>query len=334
MAFYDLPRDEQIDRLRDVAIVALRSYPVSNVQLHAIGYSNNLFFRAETGEGRYALRVCREHFSGEDLRRETQWLAALGRDTDLHVATPLPADDGSLYVEASTPLVRDGRRCVLFRWLDGGHLSDELTPQHLRSLGKYVGTLHRHAETFRLPDGLRMEAWSGDTLSDDFPLGPFEAVYSADDLAVIAEAVDLAGQTMQEVGVGAMDCGIIHGDLHQMNYMFDGFDARAIDFEAPSCVCYLYDIAITLAYLRDMPMPMTYEVPPHLHDALEDAYYDGYSAARELPVGYAGRVEILKALKLLGVAQWIASSPNIRRMAWTQRYVSEMPGVVRKLLHR
>ena len=59
MAFYDLPRDEQIDRLRDVAIVALRSYPVSNVQLHAIGYSNNLFFRAETGEGRYALRVAR-----------------------------------------------------------------------------------------------------------------------------------------------------------------------------------------------------------------------------------------------------------------------------------
>jgi Ser/Thr protein kinase RdoA (MazF antagonist) len=195
-----------------------------------------------------------------------------------------------------------------------------------------VGTLHRHAETFRLPDDLHPKPWTGETLAEDFPLTRFESVYGSDDLSVISEAVTRAGQTLLDIGAGPEACGLIHGDLHQMNYMFDGFDARAIDFESPSSVCYLFDIAVTLAYLRDMPMSMTHEVPARLYDALEDAYYQGYTVARELPAGYVRHVEVLKIVKLLINARWIASSPNIRRMTWTQRYMAELPVILRRLL--
>ncbi len=64
----------------------------------------------------------------------------------------------------------------------------------------------------------------------------------------------------------------------------------------------------------------------------EDDYYEGYIETRELPVGHAPRVAILKTLRLPGVAQWVASSPNIRRMAWRQRYMDELPSVLRRLL--
>ncbi|MAF09150.1 hypothetical protein CMK11_01765 [Candidatus Poribacteria bacterium] len=331
-SFHDLSQDDQVERLRDVAVAALDAYSLTGARLEFVEYSNNLFFRVDAQEGRYALRVCRAGFDLGDLRRETHWLAALGSDTDLAVAAVLAADDGSLYVEAGAPGVPEPRYCVLFRWLEGRHLSDELTPAHLHSLGKYVGTLHLHSETYRPPEELLSEVWTGDTLAEDFPLEPFEAVYGASDITVIAGAVRRAGETMQAIGVGRKECGLIHTDLHQMNYMFDGVHARAIDFEAPSRMCYLYDIAVTLAYLRDMPMPMTYEVPRTLYDALAGAYYEGYAEARALPEQYAERVEILKTLKLLSVAQWIASSPNIRRMAWTERYVRELPGILRRLL--
>jgi Ser/Thr protein kinase RdoA (MazF antagonist) len=122
-SFYDLSQDDQIERLRGVAFAALASYAVRDVQIEPIGYSNNLFFRVDTADARYALRVCRDRFGVADLQRDTEWLAALDRDTGLAVATPHPADDGSLYVEASAPGVSDPRYCVLFRWVDGRHLS-------------------------------------------------------------------------------------------------------------------------------------------------------------------------------------------------------------------
>ena len=95
-SFYDLSQADQTERLRAVASVALEAYSLPDAQLEAIAYSNNLFFRVDAGEARYALRVCRDKFDLRGLRRETEWLGALSRDTNLAVATPLAAGDGSL----------------------------------------------------------------------------------------------------------------------------------------------------------------------------------------------------------------------------------------------
>ena len=117
-SFYDLSVADQSERLRAVAVVALEAYSLTDAQLEPIEYSSNLFFRVDAGESRYAFRVCHDTFDLNDLRCETEWFAALSRDTDLAVATPVPADDGTLYVQAVPAGVPEPRYCVLFRWLE------------------------------------------------------------------------------------------------------------------------------------------------------------------------------------------------------------------------
>jgi len=54
---------------------------------------------------------------------------------------------------------------------------------------------------------------------------------------------------MRELGEGSDVAGSIHGDFHQRDYLFDGEQIGAIDFETMWWGDYLYDLATTLSYL-------------------------------------------------------------------------------------
>ena len=67
--------------------------------------------------------------------------------------------------------------------------------------------------------------------------------------------------------------GLIHGDLHQENYLFERGTARAIDFDDCGWGFFLYDVAVTLSEIEGRPR----------YAELRDALLDEYAGRRSLP---------------------------------------------------
>src|SRR5215208_7215361 len=80
-------------------------------------------------------------------------------------------------------------------------------------------------------------------------------------------------RTVQRLlGHGPETFGLIHGDLHQENYLFDRGQVRTIDFDDCGYGHYLYDLAVTLFNVRsrdDTPL-------------LRQSFLAGYRSVRPL----------------------------------------------------
>ena len=130
-------------------------------------------------------------------------------------------------------------------------------------------------------------------------------------------------------GDGIVDlalAGIVHGDFHQRNYIFDGERVGALDFETMRWGYYLYDLATTLSYLvseflRDVdPKP------------LRAALLEGYAAVRRLPRGYERMLSVFAAYRVWIMADWSSSSPRMLEHDWARRRLDAMPDQIRDLL--
>ena len=172
---------------------------------------------------------------------------------------PVAARDGSLAVPASDLGVPEARVCVLLRWLDGRFVDERLTPRHLRQVARLQAALHEHALSWAPPPGfvrprtdlLTSEAkaeGNAPALGADAERGTglVRRLLSAGDAAVVAAALEVVGASTSELDARPASAGLIHGDLHQENYLFSGGRAQAIDFDDCGRGYFLYDLAVTL----------------------------------------------------------------------------------------
>ncbi len=156
----------QIIRLRKLANAALQRYDIGEVSLRFLSNTDNMVFRVDRTTEKspqienpnvprqYILRITPpEKYSPEVIRAELLWLSALRTQANLVVPEPVLAADGTFVQEVSVAGVPQPRHCVLFRWIHGRFRNhDLLTPKELERVGSFIARLHRHAETFVLPD--------------------------------------------------------------------------------------------------------------------------------------------------------------------------------------
>ncbi|MBT8493020.1 MAG: phosphotransferase [Deltaproteobacteria bacterium] len=148
----DLTEAGKIRRLRPLAETALRQYPVEVTGIRSLGGFSNIIFRVDTPEGPLALRVdYQQDHTDETVEIELAWLLALGAETDLDVAEVVPTADGRGFVYAGADGVPGERRCVLFEWIPGRTLADNLTPERYHQLGRVSAGLHVHGAGFAPP---------------------------------------------------------------------------------------------------------------------------------------------------------------------------------------
>ena len=229
-----------------------------------------------------ALRICRPGWDTDALEREICWLEALGRDTDLRVPKPIPTVNGAPFCVVEAEGIPGPRACVLFTWVDGARATPEdLTPARLQRVGRFLAALHDHAETFRLPARLPVDRFDADALREaDHRVNVSTYFRDRADLVAFDDAIAATTALMDEIGDDETVAGVIHGDLHQRNYVFDGEAVGALDFETMRWGYYLYDLATTLSYLT----------PEFLRDAdprpLRAALLDGYAECRGLREGF------------------------------------------------
>lgn len=306
--FSDLSSRGQVRRMRLLADRAMADYRLAGARLELLTHLFNTTFRVTAPDGqRYTLRIQRQgHLLTPELRSELLWLAALRRETDLAVPEPVPTRAGELLTVAETPGVPEPRACVLFRWMDGRFLERQLTPRHLDQVGVLTARLQEHAARWTPPPEFtrrRVDSISGfarrqpDPLADtviDHTRALLDDLLSPEAAEIVAAVLRRVRAVQQALGYGPDTFGLIHGDLHQENYLFHGDTVCAIDFDDCGYGHWLYDLMVTLLNVRHLPR----------YPELRAALLAGYRRVRPLPEEHAAYLDTFFALRCVQMMLW------------------------------
>lgn len=193
--------------------------------------------------------------------------------------------------------------------------------------GRFLATLREHAETFRSPPKSAIDRFDADSLEAADHRANVATYFTEEStLTTFDEAVAATVRLMRELGDQATVAGIIHGDFHPRNYVFDGERVGALDFETMRWGYYLYDLATTLSYLAPESLR---DVDP---EPLCAALLEGYARVRGLHKGYERMLRVFSAYRVWIMADWSSGSPRMLEHDWARRRLDAMPGQIRDLL--
>jgi Ser/Thr protein kinase RdoA (MazF antagonist) len=254
--FYDLTPIGRSRRLRGAALVALGAYDLDIRSLRVLSTDTNGVFQVDGTDGnRYVLRVGRGGNIGhsvDQVRSETEWLAALAHDTDLRIPVPLVNLAGETVTQIEVAGVPDRRNCVLFKWLPGRLLDRHLTRGNLETYGALAASLHEYAASFQPSAGFSIVKYDR-VFPFDEPvvlLDPDLSAFVSDERReVFVAAVERVQQAIDDLQ-DREPMRVMHGDLHRWNVLVDGEGLAAFDFEDLIWGWPVQDLAIALYYLE------------------------------------------------------------------------------------
>jgi Ser/Thr protein kinase RdoA (MazF antagonist) len=332
----------QVRRLRRLALQALSAYDIDRPRLTPLTHADNTTFRVDTVDGeRYVLRIHRpSRKTPDEVRSELLWLEALHQEDDLVVPIPVPTRAGDLLTIASVAAVPEPRMCVLLRWIPGRFVDKTLTPSHLEQVGIFMARLQNSGAQFRPPTGFvrgRLDNLYGKPRGISESLARQQLDNPEDEATAIQLVSDICSPedgrrverligriraVQRTLGQGPDTFGLIHGDLHQENYLFHEGQVRAIDFDDCGYGYYLYDMAITLFNVRfrdDTPQ-------------LRESFLAGYRRVRPLSAEHEGYIDTFMDLRDLQMMIWAIEMRNhpVFRDTWaaevreTLKYIKEV----------
>ena len=326
--YYELTPSGRARRARRAALAALESYDVEVAGLRLLTNDTNGIFRVEATDGqRYVMRVGRGGNIGHSLaqvRSEIEWLAALDRDTDLRVPVPVANTAGKAVTLVEVPGVPDRRNCVLFRWLPGRLLSDDLTRRNMEAYGTLFARLHEHAGSFR-PSPTFGPVRYDRTFPFDEPvvlLDPARSTFvSKAQRDVFAAGAELVQQAIDDLRPRE-PMRILHGDLHRWNVLVDRDAVAAIDFEDLTWGWPVQDLAIALYYLKSRDD----------YPTVRAAFRTGYERVRPWPDASGREIEVFIAGRALVLANDVALLEEPEYRAEAPAWMARFEGRVRALL--
>jgi Ser/Thr protein kinase RdoA (MazF antagonist) len=301
-SFDQLTERGQILRLRGLAEQVLKEYDLPVKRVSFMARMTNFIFRVDTtGGGKYVLRI----YSDDDStvvenRTEVFWLNALHRDSNLRIVTPVRRRDGEYISIVSPPGVPPERRCVLFNWIPGHRLEEQVTPALYFQFGEMMARLHNHSAQLTLPIGIHPKRWDkvfyypGEHSIYREP--KYQLLFRPERVAIMDEAVDRCNRLLAELYQTSGAPMLIHGDLHFGNIHVARGKLYFLDFE-DICLGYpVQDVAIGLYYGRSLPD----------YPALVRSFHEGYSHVRPWPVESPQQLAGLMAARNANFINYIA----------------------------
>lgn len=120
--FNSLSFDKQKEHFLNVAKKALPlwGYP-NDTTITLLNITENATYRLEhTGLDTIVMRVHRLDYAQKNsIRTELAWILALRKETSLHLATPIPSQDGNYIQTIETPEMHERRHVVCFSFEEG-----------------------------------------------------------------------------------------------------------------------------------------------------------------------------------------------------------------------
>lgn len=254
--FYRLSIEERSERMRRLAIAALKHWDIPDAEPVLVKLRENAVFRVAGPDGRpAALRIHRHGYHTDAaLESELLWMQALKAD-GIDVPGVVPTRTGALFVTVDAAGVPEPRQVDMLEWLPGEPfgtleegLSDAVTDIRaaFTGVGALAARLHNHAATWPRPVGFVRHAWDLDGLVGEAPLwGPFWelADLRPDQRALIERARAEARRDLIAYGQSPETYGLIHADFNLDNLIWDNGRIRVVDFDDTGFGWHLFDLA-------------------------------------------------------------------------------------------
>jgi len=299
--FDDLRKRESAAPFERLARKALVVYGMQEAKLVPLTHESQVVFRvSDTSEiedvarSSYALHVYPRGWDRDRILRMLLWQTALLREANVLCPEPILTRDGELVQSLSTPGVSGFRQVSVLSWVKGRVLdSAEWTVEHARQTGRLIGTLHRQAETFSLPQDLTPKRRTAETLEESVDSVRLARAHAAEEETLFADAVGRIRQTMSSLGTAPDVAGLVHANLSLDHVLFDRKDARPIGFTHARWGYYLYDLAsldLGLSELEDGSL-------------LRGGLLDGYRETRPTETDLAEHLGTFALLRLLDELQ-------------------------------
>jgi Ser/Thr protein kinase RdoA (MazF antagonist) len=224
-------------------------------------------------------------WSRDTILDEHLLLAAL-RDDEVPVCAPLPLPSGST-LEA-TP---EGILFALFPRV-GGRAVDELDAEAMRRMGRLLARIHNTAARLELRHRptLSPATYGEQSLGLVLQRGGIEGALAARYEQTARAFIELA-----RLRFDGVPTSVVHADCHRGNLLAGRDGWFFLDFD---------DCARAPA-VQDFWLLLPARVPD-CRDEVE-ALLEGYAEFREFPVDSLGLIEVLRGLRYLRYAGWIAS---------------------------
>lgn len=317
MEYEVLTRRGQIRRMRQVAGRAIELFGLAPSTLSLLDHAFNTTFLVIGPDGRrYVLHILRPPDEPlpqaqwqTRIESELWWLDRVGTDLQLPVPLPLRTPTGDGAVSVALQGMEPARLCTLFHWVNGRFLRRHFTPTHLEAVGRLTARLHRHSEHLRVPAWFDrphvdlVDEETEESVADVFSNGV--STVAAD---VMREVLQWTRRAQEELGNGPKAVGLIHADIHQRNYLFQGRDVSLIDFGDCGWGHHLYDLAVTLSELADLPH----------HRRLRAALLSGYRQVRTLSPRHEALIDSFVMLREVQNLTWFVKfqdDPSYRSQA-------------------
>ena len=227
--------------------------------------------------------------------------------------------------------------CVVLSWLPGRFVDRRLTSRHLREVGALTARLHNHAVNWRAPAGFergRLDNLYGkpppitnrearrrrrDRDDETEALAAIAKVRPDADVAGCRELIARYRAAQTDIGFGRTSYGLVHGDIHQENYLFDASGIGLIDFDDCGFGHHLYDTAVTL-----LELSFREKFP-----AMRDAYLDGYRSVRRFPERHERHLDTFMRYRDLQIMLWAIELRGhpLWRTRWREEVDAVMAGI-------
>ena len=266
--FHRLPLDERAERLRALAVEALRRWGVQGCTPEIVKYRENAVFRVVAANGSPAvLRVHRHGYhSDAALRSELAWMEALHAE-GIDVPAVIPSTAGERFERVRIAGVPEPRQVDMLTWMPGipiGTLEEGLNPAigdvHavFVGVGRLCGRLHNQTETWTRPAGFTRHAWDREGLVGPEPLwGRFweTSVLGTEERRLIDRARACVHEALTAYGRSPLRYGLIHADFNLDNMLLDGDRVIPLDFDDCGFGWHLFDLATVWTIYHGSEMP-------------------------------------------------------------------------------
>lgn len=305
--FTSLTYEQRVERLQQLAELALRAYNLPEVKLTPLAFVNNATFKvemisAQANAPAYVLRVHRPQYrTGAYIRSELQYMQALKKNTQIVLPEPVLTREGDVLTTVALEGVDEPRHCDLLTWVDGCVLRPHqgLGPQGTHQLGEVLGRMHLFAQVFEPPAEFCLPRWDADALfteASPFKPGSLDAIFSPANRVLFEEVERRTREVFQSLEHEPQAFGIIHFDFILGNCLFHKRHARVIDFDDCGWGYFLYDLCPVLGNLHDYPE----------YSELRRAFLAGYRSVCPLPKEWEEAFDVLMAARHASQCLWIA----------------------------
>jgi Ser/Thr protein kinase RdoA (MazF antagonist) len=318
-----MDKDEARRIFEPPAREALAAFPVEPEALDLVAVAENITFRVvDARDGRkYVFRLHRPWYHTlEELVSERVWLRALV-EAGISVPMPVPARDGSEYVQVTVPGTGEQRYAGMITWTEGRLLSESLAENTdlawqataFGQLGAITAAMHNQSAAWDVPPGFTRHHLDTEGLMGDRPFwGPFweHTLLSPAESRLLLGTRDRMRVALARYGRDPRTYSLIHADMHPRNVLVNGEHLTVIDFDDTGFGWHLYDIAVALIHQQGTPA----------YPTAEAAFMRGYRRLRSLSDADLALLPMFHLMRGMVQIGWyhqrpeLGVSPNFHRM--------------------